>query len=433
MTSFQLAVLVIAILGIIGGVVVFATYRGGSSATALPPMTLWGFVPRGQMEPILSSPAVQSSGVSLTYTEKDPATFEADLVDALASGKGPDLIFASQDLILRQQGKLAVLPYDSLSERDFKNAYAGSAEIFLTPTGTLAAPVLVDPLVLYWNRTLLANAGVASPPRFWDELFTMAPLISQKDKQGNLLRSLIALGEYGNISDAKSVLSALILQGGNAIVGKDSSGRFTSLLRLQTQNELSPVESALRFYTDFSNPSKSIYSWNRGLQNSQELFAAGKLGLYVGLASELSAIRAKNPNLDFDVAALPQVRDGARVATYGHIYAFAAPRAGANQAAALTAGELLAQAAPAQAVANALRIPPVRRDLLGVTPSDPYLVVFYRAALQSYSWMDLDASGSDDVFRRMVESVTSGRARIGDAVSRANDELQAVLNRFNSF
>jgi len=431
MSSFQLGVIILFVVGIVGGVFAFATYRGSGGATEIPPMTIWGFVPRERIEPMLSSPAFQGSGLSLTYVEKDAATLEADFIDALASGTGPDLVLASQDLILRQQGKLAVLPYENLSERDFKDAFISGAEIFLSAEGTIAQPVLVDPLVLYWNRTLLTNAGVANPPRYWDELFTLAPLVSQKDKQGNITRSLIALGEYGNVTDAKSILSALILQGGNTIVGKDSSGRFTSLLRLQTAEELSPVESAVRFYTDFSNPSKSIYSWNRGLPASQDMFAAGKLGLYIGFASELSAIRAKNPNLDFDVASLPQVRDGALVATYGHLYALAAPRGAANPGMALLAAQILAQAGLAQEFSNALGIPPVRRALLGATPSDPLLFVFYRAALQSYSWRDLDAVGSEDVFRRMIESVTSGRARIGEAVGRANEELQELLNRFN--
>lgn len=395
-------------------------------------MTLWGTVPQEKMESLLmNSAGLQGSGLKLSYVEKRSESIESDLVDALASGRGPDLILASQDLILRQQGKLAVLPYENLSERDFKDTFVGGAEIFLSPAGTIAQPMLVDPLVLYWNRTLLTNAGVANPPRYWDELFTLAPLVSQKDKQGNIIRSLVAFGEYGNVTDAKSILSALILQGGNAIVGKDSSGRYTSLLRLQTAEELSPVESAVRFYTDFSNPSKTIYSWNRGLQASQDMFAAGKLGLYIGFASELSAIRAKNPNLDFDVTSLPQVRDGARVATYGRFYSLAVPRASMNQAYALLAAQRLAEPALAQEFANLIGFSPVRRDLLGATPSDSYLFVFYRAALQSYSWLDLDAEGSDDVFRRMIESVTSGRARIGEAVGRAHEELQELLNRFN--
>ncbi|HYF10172.1 MAG TPA: extracellular solute-binding protein [Candidatus Paceibacterota bacterium] len=434
LTAFQIVIIAICLLGIVGGVVAFATYRSGSSADDLPPMTLWGSVPREQMESFLAnSQALRDTKVQLSYVEKRAESLEAELVDALASGRGPDLILAPQELILRQQGKLAVLPYGNLSERDFKNSFIGGGEIFLLPEGVLAQPVLVDPLVLYWNRTLLTNAGVANPPRFWDELFTLAPLVSERDKQGNITRSLVAFGEYGNVSGAKAILSALILQGGNAIVGKDSSGRFTALLGLTTPDDLSPVESAVRFYTDFSNPSKSIYSWNRGLPQSQEMFAAGKLGLYVGFASELPAIRAKNPNLDFDLAALPQVRDGARVATYGRLYAFAVPRASANQGYALLGAMRLTQAAPAQEFANALGIPPARRDLLAATPADPYLVVLYRAALQSLSWLDLDAVGSDAVFRRMIESVTSGRARIGESVNRANAELQEVLNRFNAF
>ena len=61
-------------------------------------------------------------------------------------------------------------------------------------------------------------------------------------------------------------------------------------------------ETALLFYTDFTNPSKTSYSWNAALPQSFDAFTSGELAAYLGYASEYNSIISRNPNLRFKSA-----------------------------------------------------------------------------------------------------------------------------------
>lgn len=72
-------------------------------------------------------------------------------------------------------------------------------------------------------------------------------------------------------------------------------------------------------------------------------------------------------------------------------------------------------------------LPPVRRDLLAEPADDPYMTVFYRSAIQSKSWHDPNPAESDIVFRDMIESITSGRDKLSNAVGDAKLKLDRLL------
>ena len=74
-------------------------------------------------------------------------------------------------------------------------------------------------------------------------------------------------------------------------------------------------------------------------------------------------------------------------------------------------------------------MPPARRDLLSDKPDDDAFSVFYDAALQSQGWLDPDTKRTDLLFRDMIESVTSGRARTTEAVGKASREVDALINQ----
>ena len=73
-------------------------------------------------------------------------------------------------------------------------------------------------------------------------------------------------------------------------------------------------------------------------------------------------------------------------------------------------------------------LPPVRRDLLSEVQTDAVSSVFYDSALISKAWLDPNSSESGEVFKNMIESVTSGRANLSEAVNTADAELNLLLN-----
>ncbi len=187
-------------------------------------------------------------------------------------------------------------------------------------------------------------------------------------------------------------------------------------------------EAAIDFYTSFANPSKQLYTWNRSLPNSQEMFLSGKLALYFGYASELFRLQNKNPNLSFDVAQIPQDPENLPV-TYGKITAFAIVKRTQNFPGALGVISKLTEKPSIEYWRDIAKLPPVRKDLLAEQVKDPYMTAFYRAAVKSKSWHDPDTVASDIVFRDMIESITSGREKLSNAIGDAKLKLDGLLRR----
>lgn len=429
--TFQLVVLaVFGILAIVG-VLFLALAKVGGNADGIGQVVIWGTVDRVIMQKQLSLLRDIDERVTagVSYVEKDSRTFTKELVEALAAGEGPDIFLLRQDEIVQQRNKLFITSYDSFSLRRFKDTYIEEAELFLEPDGIIAFPYIIDPMILYWNRDILSREGIAVPPEFWDEFFTLSPQITKRDQLSNILQATVALGEYRNINHAKDILSILMIQAGNPIVKRDNQNILQSRLTDQLGFTVRPAESALRFYTEFSNPVKSVYSWNRALPDARTTFLTGDLTFYFGFASELPELRRANPNLNFDIALLPQAREDGVKATFGKMYGFAITQASPNKQGSLQVAALLTSDVLLSDLTKATGLPPVSRRLLSIKPSDAIGPILYDSALISRAWLDPNNNQTDELYKEMIESITSGRLRVSEALGDANLELRRLLEK----
>jgi len=439
MTIFQTVILGLCGFAIILGVVIFAFIRPAST-TDTSPLVVWGTMPQSTIDTFfiaLMNKDLISNQVKITYVEKDPTTFSTDLTEAVADNDAPDLVFIDQDEILKNENRLAQVPFSAYSQRLFMDTFTQEGELFLSPTGVMAFPLSTDPLVTYWNRDMFSTAAIAQPPAYWDQLLTEVPQLTTKDAALNIQKSAVALGEWSNIPHAKQILSALIMQAGSPIVSPVAdTGTTTTELQSVIDDKfnyaLVPGQAALDFYTQFSNPVKTIYSWNRSLSSALDSFTAGDSAIYFGFASELPLIQLKNPNLNFDVAAFPQSRSEDHAVVFGTMTAVGVVRSSLHQGEAFSLAEALSSAAIAPIFDQALSEAPARRDLLAVPATDPYLQVFDDAALQSEAWLDPDPAQTDTIFQTMIESVVSGSEDSTDAVNQAGVSLSDLLVGVNS-
>jgi ABC-type glycerol-3-phosphate transport system substrate-binding protein len=405
-------------------------------------LVVWGTIPEEAFTAAKDASSLSGNKqITFTYVRKDPAVFNADLVEALSNGQGPDIIMLRDDNLFKNRNKIFTIPYQNYTERMFKDTFIEGAEVNMAPSGILAVPFMIDPLVMYWNRDIFTGNLLSKPPKYWDEFYASVPgatstdslinLITRKDVSANITQSALSLGEYKNVNNAKEILSMLLLQSGTPITTRGSDG-LVSVLNSQFNYSVAPSYSAVNFYTQFSNPTSPSYTWNRSLPNSLVYFLSGKLATYIGFASEIFNIQAKNPNLNFDVTYVPQIRQPGsptpKQVTFAHIWSLAIVKQSPNIAASYTAIMGLTESSAIAALDAYLNLPPVRRDLLSTSPSNnPYLKVFYDSSLFSHTWLDPDAQSTDTIFRDMIESITSGRARTSEALSKANDLLQASI------
>ena len=74
---------------------------------------------------------------------------------------------------MKDAGKVAVIPFSALSQSQFENAFIEAAAPYIGQGGVLGIPISADPLVLYWNKDMLASGGFSQPPQYWDQLFEL--------------------------------------------------------------------------------------------------------------------------------------------------------------------------------------------------------------------------------------------------------------------
>jgi len=427
MTKFQIILMSLFGVFIVLGVIIFSSYRGSSKDAVT--VTIWGTIPQLSFNEILQqTPLYQSKEFTVVYEQKSKEDFDDAFIESLASGTGPDIFMLESKKILKYRNKIFPLPYDIYTARQFKDSFIEGAEIYLAPEGILALPISVDPLVMYWNRSIFTDAKLTQPPKYWDEFYNLANLISQKDGALNIFRSAVAFGEFSNISHAKEIIINLAMQAGTPVTiwdGEKVRDVFADSLNMPTI----PAEAAVNFYTEFGNPSKPSYSWNRSLPDSTNYFLGGDLALYFGFASEIGNLQLKNPNLNFDVATVPVSREGGVNVSFADFNALAITKASKNANAAFSVISILSGVDGAQAFNKVLKLPPPRRDLLSQRPINAYESIFYDSAIRSKTWLDPAPVETDAIFKTMIESITSGRARTGEAVARVHRELASLLSK----
>ncbi len=426
LSIFQTVLLAVFGALAVAGVLIFALFVGGGGSKTVGPVTIWGTFPEAVFNEILQQISdTDDSFAQVSYVQRNADSYITGLTEALAAGSGPDIYILQEGQALRDGGKITPVPYSYISATDFQNNFIEAANPFLGASGITAIPLIADPLVLYWNRDLLAAEGYPNPPQYWGDIKNgMVQKITKKTDEGEILKSTVSFGEYRNVTNAKSIISMLIMQAGSPITATDDSGRLVSAL--SAENSGQATEYALLFYTEFANPSKAVYSWNRALSDSRSAFIAGDLALYIGFASEVEQIKRMNPNLNFGVAAVPQISEKERPIDVARVYGLAITRTSKNPLGALHVAARLTSKDTSYSLSVALKMPSARRDVLGSNnPNDDDL--FNRQAIISRAWSDPNPIATDGIFRTMIESITSGALRLSEAIERADQELEQLL------
>ncbi len=434
--SFQTILLVVFGAFILIGLAAFGGYIniGGSSAKDAAikgNLVMWGTLKKGAVDNFLNSTGVNNDNIKILYFEKSVNTYENELINAFASGVGPDIFMVTPEIFWQQRDKMYEIPYASYPLLNYKSTYMDLANNYLTQTGIMAFPLFIDPLVGYWNKDIFSSAGFANAPVEWKEFPELSRKISSFTDDLTIKRSFVALGEFINIRNAKDILSLLLIQAGDSITYLGSDGKLA--LNLGNNNVTNSSAIALDFYTQFANPSNTnSYSWNKSFRSDYERFLSGDLAYYFGYSSEVASIRQTNPNLNFEMAFAPQADINGVKSTYGKLYGLAISKQSKNPGASYYAiGDMMASNKNAALIAGLKNygqiLAPVRRDLRPNDPSNPYAIILYESALVSRNWIDPNPSFTNSVWAGMINDVLSGKSTSPVAVSTARTKMSAFL------
>lgn len=408
-TLFQTILLIVFGLAAIIAIAIFAMNKGGSTSAKkgelAGSLTIWGLLPSEPVKAAFDVLQTQYPDLRITYVEKNINNLESDLTEALANGEGPDIFAITPEMIMGQRQRLLTIPYTSFPDSMFKQTFVDQANLFMTPEGIVAFPMYINPLVLYINNDILSTNYIVKNPTTWDELVSLAPEIVKQNSSGEISQRLIGLGLSGNTNHVLPIIATLLFQGGDPITAYVPGTSQVAALP-------GPVgESVFGFYTGFAEPTSDFYTNNSSLGNDRDMFIAGRDAFYIGFADELPIIRAKNPNLNFDVSMIPMPANGSggRQAVFGQMTGWAITKSSKNPNLALAVLQNMSSGTFINNVLSGTWVAPARKDMVSVFPvSDNIRTMIYKSAIISKSFLNPDTKKVSDSLAGYISSVNNG-------------------------
>jgi len=425
MNTLQIIVIAAAVVLAITALLIFSGVLPGfrqTSPAESGEVSFWGTMPKELAGLLISDFNKRFQNIKVNYREVPEGAYIAELLNALASGAGPDVFILPQEQIFKHKDKIYALDSSVYPARAFKDNFLASSEIFISQEGIIGLPFQIDPLVLYWNRDLFRNAGLAKTPSTWSEFSETSNKLKTVQPQ-KIITAGSALGEFSNNRNAKDILALLMLQTGNKIVDQETLRPVFG----DRGAVLSPAEEALLFFISFADPRKGTYTWSKSQPEAVEAFASGRLAMHLGYATEIEKILALNPHLNFDVAEVPQISGSKIQGTFGKTSALVVAKQSQNRAAALTFIYDLTSPKEQNIVAQNFYGAPALKSVLAVAQKDPVLEIFYRSAVKSLSWLDPDPEQTLAIWKEMSENALSGTKRINQAVSDAQRKFETLM------
>ena len=229
----------------------------------------------------------------VTVGRKDHLT---RLSTAFASGDAPDVFLINYREYAPFVQRGAVEPVGPLLEGVDLAAYYEQPLRAFTYGGALQCmPQNISSLVVYWNRGLFAEAGVAAPEPGW----TWAEFVKTA-------RALTRDGVKGvGIDPSITRMAPFIWSSGGAIVDDDSAPTRTTL---HEPGARAALQAVVDLIGTGATPSKEQLA----AQGLEEQFMTGKVAMFLSSRVEVPALREQR-GLDFDVAGLPVLGEPASV------------------------------------------------------------------------------------------------------------------------
>lgn len=425
---------------------------------AMQPITLtyWRvFDDSDAFQEIIDKYKVIHPNITINYRKLRYEEYESELLNALAEDRGPDMLSIHNTWLRKYQNKLAPMPASitmaypieqgsikkevvpvlktakSLSLSDLKNLFIDTVynDVVLDDNQIYGLPLSVDTLVLYYNRDLLNNAGITQAPQYWNKEFQQnVKKMTKQDPVQGIVQSGIALGGSNNINRFSDVLSVLMMQNGATMMdGKQVM--FNAIPPAGQDKKYNPGLEALRFYIDFSNPGKEVYSWNESLPNSLEMFTSGKLAMMFGYSYDLATIKAQAPKLNFSISKLPQIEGSPVEVNFANYWVESVSKKSKYQNESWDFIQFAAKEEQAKTYLAKTKKPTALRSLVNTQKEDDELGVFASQLLTAKSWYrGKDAVAAEAALGEMINSARQNTEKILDAINTGAAKVQQTVN-----
>lgn len=429
------ALVVLFIILLFAGVIPGLRLKPGAPASVK--LTVWGvFDSRQVFDDLINLYRKAHSNVEISYEQKNPDTYEADLIGALAAGTGPDIFMFQNTWLPKHKDKITPVSTTTLPYATFRAAFPQVVSEQFAPNQIIyASPLYLDTLALFYNKDMFDKNSIPLPPKTWTEFTADVNKLKQINPTTNeILRAGAAIGGSNqSINRGTDILNLLMLQAGTQMV--DPGFQNATFAQTAGNGEQAGLNS-LNYYSAFANPSSPSYTWNENLHYSVDNFAEGNTAMMFNYSHQIPIIHNKNPFLNFGIAPAP-LESGCEntqpptCVSYANYWGLAVSKRSRNPAWAwdFIINTTITNKAAAESYFTATKKPPALISLINDNINDPDYGVFIKQALIARSWPQIDNNVVDKSFSDMIQAVITGRLSSIDAIKKAEDEITQLMQK----
>jgi len=429
MAKKQIFIIIGGVIAIIAVLIIFGLKNEPPKTPAS--LEIWGVYDElDVLKPFIDAYQQQNNHIKIEYKKFSFEDYEKELINAFAADKGPDIWFVHNTWLPKHKDKIKEMPIDLMDLNVFRQSFVDVVEKdFVESEKIYALPLFVDTLALIYNKDFLNSAGISSPPETWEDLVDDLDKLTKKDQWGNILKAGAAIGTAKNIHRSTDILSLLMLQNGTQMVSSDKQ-KVTLDESITLKGEsYRPGYDALRFYTEFANPSRRVYTWNRQTHYSIDAFIEGKAAMIFDYAYELSDIKNRAPYLNFGVAPMPQIKGREFDINYANYWALTVSNKSKATRQAWEFIKYLTSKENAEIYLERTKRPVARKDLVDLQMSDPILGVFAKQSLTARTWYQIDSGAIETIFADAIESIVLGEANLNSAIETAVRQINLLMGQ----
>ncbi len=396
-------------------------------------LSYWGvWDTNDDLQPLINDFTALHPNITINYRKFRYQEYEQQLLEAWAEDRGPDIYSLPATWLKKYQNRITPMPpvvqlsfkevtktlgktevstyvrqVPTLSLGEIKNQFVDVVYNDVILNGKVyGLPFSLDTLVLYYNRDLLDLSNVPTPPSNWTEVKEAVKKITKVDKDNNILQAGVALGTADNIPQAADLASLLMMQNGTPMI--DAKGRVTFHLSPTKEKDYFPGLEALRFYLDFADPIKEVYSWNAKEPNAFEAFISGKLAMFFGYSYYLPLIKAQAPKIDLGITGMPQIQGAQTPINYTDYWVQTVSHKVKSADAAWGFLSYVSRQGEIEKYLDKTKRPTALRSLVEKQKADQDLAVFANQILSATHWYHgRDALKMEEIFQEMLKALPS--------------------------
>lgn len=392
--------------------------------------------------------------ISVEYKKFRYEEYENELLNAWAEDRGPDIFSIHNTWIKKYENKITPIPEQitmaymveagglqkelipelrttkSITIKELKENFADvvASDVILDDGKIYGLPMSIDTLALFYNKDILNSSGIVAPPKYWNREFQQGVRkLTRQDPLKGIIQSGVALGTANNINRFSDILSVLMMQNG-AIMVNNGQINFHKVPASITSG-YNPGLEALRFYTDFANPIKEVYSWNKEMENALDAFTSGKLAMFFGYSFNIEQIKSQAPKLNFGISKLPQIEGNSLELNFANYWVQTVSKKSQHQNEAWDFIQFMTKEENAKLYLEKTRKPTALKSLINSQKDDEYLGVFAEQILSAKSWYKgKSIDNAERAIGEMIDNTLNVGEKIQDALINGAMQVQQTIN-----